>query len=182
MPMRPPRSRRISSCGRPMRFLPSNQTSPEISALGSSPITACVNTLLPEPDSPAMPNSEPGRIANETLRTACTVPSSVGISTVRPFASRIATSAPILSAEDKKLRRAGGVMRSGQPPHPPAGTFSPTGRRQKREGWRPFPSPHGGEGGSKGRMRGFIPCIRRGRLSAQRSIHRLVQSPSTPSA
>jgi hypothetical protein len=94
IPMSRPRSRRNSSCGRPIRSRPSNSTLPEISAVGSRPRMAWVSTLFPEPDSPAMPNSSPWRIEKETSRTACTVPSSVGISTVRPSTCRMGMAKP----------------------------------------------------------------------------------------
>ena len=48
-------------------------------------------TDLPEPDSPTMPSTSPGRSANDTPRTACTTPSSVGKRTLRSSTSSTAS-------------------------------------------------------------------------------------------
>src|SRR5215218_7957978 len=88
MPMRDPLSICRSRRGKARRSRPSNHTSPETTALGSRPTIAWVSTLLPEPDSPAMPKSSPASTENETSCKAWTVPSSVGMLTLRCRTSR----------------------------------------------------------------------------------------------
>src|SRR5919106_1379972 len=55
---------------------------------GSSPMMASEVTLLPEPDSPTIPSTCPGWRSKLTPRTAWTMPSSVGNSTVRSLTWR----------------------------------------------------------------------------------------------
>jgi hypothetical protein len=57
-------------------------------------MTVSIVTLLPEPDSPTTPSICPAFTFRETPRTACTTPSSVAKSTVRPS---------IWSSEGKEL-------------------------------------------------------------------------------
>ena len=47
------------------------------------PIIESDITVLPEPDSPTMPSTSPARMSSDTLRTARTVPASLGKVTER---------------------------------------------------------------------------------------------------
>src|SRR3954454_13886387 len=91
-----PRTTDICRSLRPSNSRPRNLTEPVICAeTGSSPITAIEVTDLPEPDSPTMPNTSPGRSEKLTPRTACTTPSSVGKRTLR---SSTSSTAPVVAA------------------------------------------------------------------------------------
>jgi hypothetical protein len=85
-----PRLRRSCSPLSSSRFSPRNVTSPAVLAAGINPMADCTSTDLPDPDSPTMPKNSPSRTSNETFFTACTGPSSVGMSTTRSRTSRMA--------------------------------------------------------------------------------------------
>ena len=70
-----PRTFRISTGPRVSRSRPSNIAWPVIRAPRVRPMIVCVETLLPEPDSPTMPRVCPASTWKETPRTACTTPS-----------------------------------------------------------------------------------------------------------
>ena len=80
-----PRIRRRSSLGSVSRSRPSNRAVPAIVRSGPRvrPMTVSIVTLLPEPDSPTMPEHLPGVHVQGDTATACTTPSSVAKSTVR---------------------------------------------------------------------------------------------------
>src|SRR5262245_10796004 len=75
----PPRIARISPGERPNRSRPRRSTSPSTIAFGSriSRITAIIETVLPEPDSPTIPTTSSTFTVSETPSTARTIPASV---------------------------------------------------------------------------------------------------------
>ena len=86
MPMSLPRNACQSRSDSPTSSRPRNRIEPVTAAVrGSRPMIACAETDLPHPDSPTTPSTSPARTSNETCRTACTTPSSVGKSTPRPL-------------------------------------------------------------------------------------------------
>src|SRR4051794_24669784 len=83
MPIFAPRTVRSSSLPMRSRSRPSKSASPDTRAPRVSPSIVCVETLLPEPDSPTIASVRPRSTPNETLRTASTTPSGVGKETTR---------------------------------------------------------------------------------------------------
>src|SRR5207249_9344166 len=81
----PPRTSRISRCERRIRSRPRKSTSPSTTAFGSRirRITAIIETVLPEPDSPTTPTTSPSATESERRTTARTIPFSVRNETLR---------------------------------------------------------------------------------------------------
>src|SRR5471030_3082818 len=77
----------ISAGSRPNRFFPSKIARPLIRAPRVKPMMVCVETLLPDPDSPTIPRVLPASTANVTFRTAFTTPSGVWNETLRSSTS-----------------------------------------------------------------------------------------------
>src|SRR4051794_35524502 len=83
MPIFAPRTVRSSSLPMRSRSRPSKSASPDTRAPRVSPSIVCVETLLPDPDSPTIASVRPRSTPNETPRTASTTPSGVGKDTTR---------------------------------------------------------------------------------------------------
>src|SRR5712671_1638369 len=75
----PPRTPRISRCESRITSRPRSSTSPSTTAFGSriSRITAIIETVLPDPDSPTTPTTSPSPTESERRSTARTIPFSV---------------------------------------------------------------------------------------------------------
>src|ERR1700751_3081520 len=84
-----------------MRLMRANVARPPNLALGlrGRPSRVMAVTDLPEPDSPTMATTSPGRTLNETPSTALTMPSSVAKETWRPATSSNAPSVALISAQ-----------------------------------------------------------------------------------
>src|SRR5436190_8419973 len=89
----PPRTSRISRCERRIRSRPRRSTSPSTTAFGSRirRITAIIETVLPEPDSPTTPTTSPSATESERRSTARTIPFSVRNETLRSRTSNNAS-------------------------------------------------------------------------------------------
>src|SRR2546423_10083379 len=76
---------RISRCGSSIRLRPRRRTRPSTIALGSriGRITAIIETVLPDPDSPTTPTTSPTPTESERRSTARTIPFSVLNETLR---------------------------------------------------------------------------------------------------
>src|SRR5712692_8910948 len=81
----PPRTPRISRCDSRIRSRPRRSTSPSTTAFGSriNRITAIIETVLPDPDSPTTPTTSPSPTESERRSTARTIPFSVWNDTLR---------------------------------------------------------------------------------------------------
>src|ERR1700716_3600640 len=94
--MSPPRTSRISSPESWSRSRPRWSTWPPIVAFGTriSRITASIETVFPDPDSPTIPTTSPSPIESERPSTAETTPSSVRNETVRSLTSSSGSGMP----------------------------------------------------------------------------------------
>src|SRR3712207_6230783 len=107
MPMRLPRTLRISSGGRLSIRAPESQISPPAMRPGGSmrPITAEPVTDLPAPDSPTTPSTSPLAMSKETPSMAFRTPRRVTNSTRRSRTER--TGGVTIGASDADRRRRG---------------------------------------------------------------------------
>src|SRR5438874_1232502 len=87
---------RFSFRGSCIRSRPRSSTWPSITAFGSriKPITAIIETVLPEPDSPTIPTTSPSASDRESPSTARTTPFSVRNETERSHTSSNASGMP----------------------------------------------------------------------------------------
>src|ERR1700688_3843787 len=93
MPTSPPRTDCMSESDSPRISRPSKRTLPEIETLASrtSPSIEYMATLLPEPDSPTMPNTSLAPTSKESPSTARTTPWRVANETDRSRTLRTAS-------------------------------------------------------------------------------------------
>jgi len=151
MEIRLPLMRRISSSGKARRSSPSNRIRPDTilpGGLGTRRMTERARTVLPHPDSPAMPRVSPSLTQRSTPSTALTVPRAVSKCVLRFSIWRIGginDDGFVASLTSSRPGPAGTAAAGARPPPTPRGecraspcSARPAPRcRGAPRGWRP---------------------------------------------